>query len=341
MNWVKENKFLTGYIVVMLIGVGALGYEVYSASSADDEATGKYTSAAAEYNRLRGLVPFPSRPNLEAYDEQKKEAAEVIDAFEADLAKKEFPFETMTPSGFQDKLKASVSAVRKKADEASIKLPEKFYLAFDKYESVPPSAEAATPLGRELKSIEWVLNQYLAQPSSTISAIVDLKRADLPEEGGGRQKQRGGGFGGPGGSSPSSNGSGGPGRNNGPGGPGSGGSNRRNSNLVQYHSFDVTVLCKPEGLRGALNSITAANAPQFFVLRNIKIRNQVEKGPSRAGDPNKPPDDKDKAAAYIAGTELIEVTARFDMVDFTSPSEKVASEGSSSSPSPKSTPARR
>ncbi|MEI9894879.1 MAG: hypothetical protein WDN28_13585 [Chthoniobacter sp.] len=28
MNWVKENKFLTGFNVVMLIGIGALGFEL-------------------------------------------------------------------------------------------------------------------------------------------------------------------------------------------------------------------------------------------------------------------------------------------------------------------------
>ena len=64
MNWVKENKFLTGFIVVMLIGIGVLGYEVYSASSAYDDATDGYTKAAGEYNRLRHLVPFPNKQNL-------------------------------------------------------------------------------------------------------------------------------------------------------------------------------------------------------------------------------------------------------------------------------------
>src|SRR5258708_417939 len=133
MNWVKENKFLTGFFLVLLIGVGVLGYEVSSASSDYDGASNNYTSTASEYNRLRHLIPYPNRQNLDAYEQQKKEAAEVINAVEADLAKKEFPFEQMTPSGFQDKLKASVSAVRAKAGDAGIALPdkegkEKFYL---------------------------------------------------------------------------------------------------------------------------------------------------------------------------------------------------------------------
>ncbi len=337
MNWVKENKFLTGYIAVMVIGVGVLGYQVYSASDANDDASNKYTAKAAEYNRLRHLAPFPSRQNLDSYDEQKKDAARVINAFEADLSKKVIPFEEMSPSAFQDKLKTAVSGVREKAKNAEIKLPEKFYLAFDKYESVPPSTEAATPLGRQLKAIEWVVNQFLSQPSSKMQAIVDLKRNDLPEEGGGRANQRGGG--GPGGRGPNAGGPGGPGRG-GPGGSGGGGGERRNSGLLKYHPFTITAIMKPDGLREVLKNVTATNAPQFFVLRNIRIRNSAEKGPSRAGDPNKPEKDKD-IASYVVGTEWIEVTAQFDMVDFTNPGEKLTSEDSSSSPSPTSTPARR
>jgi len=332
MNWVKENKFLTGYIAVMLIGVGALGYEVYAASSANDEASDNYTKQATEYNRLRHLVPFPSRPNLEAYDQQKKEAADVIDAFEADLAKKAFPLEPMTPSGFQDKLKASVSEVRTKAEAAGVTLPEKFYLAFEKYESTPPSTEAAAPLGRELKSIQWVLERFLSQPTGKVEKIVDLKRADLPEEGSGRSGQKGGGSGkgGPAGAA-----------RGGTGIPGGNINDRRG--LVKYFGFDIAVLCKPEGLRNTLKEITAANAPQFYVLRNIKIANSQPKPPSRAGDPTQTEKDKD-TVKYIVGTESIEVTAHFEMVDFSSPGEKVASEVSpsgSSSSSPKSNPVRR
>lgn len=341
MNWVKENKFLTGYIAVMVIGVGALGYQVYSASDAFDEASTKYTSKAAEYNRLRHLVPFPSRQNLDAYDQQKKDAAQVINAFEADLSKKGFPLEEMSPSAFQDKLKAAVSEVREKAKNADIKLPDKFYLAFDKYESVPPSNEAAVPLGRQLKAIEWVVNQFLSQPSSKMQAIVDLKRVELPEEGGSRSNQKGGGpgsLGGPGGRGPSA---GGPGRG-GPGGPGGGGGGeRRNSGLVKYHPFTISAIAKPEGLREVLKNVTAANAPQFFVLRSIRIHNSSgEKGPSRAGDPNKTDKEKEVPGPLV-GTEWIEVTAQFDMVDFANPGEKLASEGSTSSLSPTSTPARR
>ncbi|EDY17870.1 hypothetical protein CfE428DRAFT_4609 [Chthoniobacter flavus Ellin428] len=171
-----------------------------------------------------------------------------------------------------------------------------------------------------------------------MKGIADLNRADLPEEGG-RGSQRGGrgqSTGGPGGRGPTAGGPGGAARG-GTGIPGGNSNDRRG--LVKYYGFDFSVLCKPDGLRDVLKNITAANAPQFYVLRSLKIQNQMEKGPSRAGDPNKPEKDKE-LASYIVGTELIEVSAHFEVVDFSNPGETVESEASPST-SPKTTPARR
>jgi len=322
MNWVKQNKFLTGFLVVMLIGVGALGFQVLSASSAYDEATENYTKASAEYNRLRHLVPYPNRQNLAEYEKQKEEAASAINAFETDLTKKEFPLESFSPEGFQDKLKASVTAVRAKAAENGIKIPEKSYLAFERYETTPPPPEAAAPLARELKAIEWVVSQYLSHSSNAVEALISLTRADLPEERGGKGGKGGGG----GGSGPGAGGSG-PGAK---GGPGSNiGSGRRD--LVKYHPFDITVSCKPAALREVLDSITGPQAPQFYVVRQVRIRNSKEKGPPRAGDAAEA--DKDKQTIhYILGEEWIEVTLRIEIVDFTKPGEKPASDKSSAAP---------
>lgn len=330
MNWVKENKFLTGFILVLLIGVGVLGYEVLSASSAYDETSDAYTKASGEYNRLRHLVPFPNKQNLEEYEKQEEAAKVKIDAFEADLAKKEFPLEPMTPEGFQDKLKASVTEIRKKAADSGILLPEKekgSYIGFERYEATPPPPDAAAPLGRELKAIEWVLNQYLAQSSAKMQKIVSLVRTDLPEE---RPK------GGPGGKG------GGPG-GAGKGGPGGGGGGSSRRDLVKYHPFDIDVICKPAALREVLDAVTSSKAPQFFVLRQIRIKNEHEKPPSRTVEAAAA--DKPTAMAYIVGEEWIEVLARWEVVDFASPSDKLSKEkaelgqpGSTPKPGPGSRP---
>ena len=180
MNWAQANKFLTGFIVVMVIGVGALGFEVFSARSALVAADDLYRSKATEYNRLRRLVPYPSVGNLREFEKQKQQAAEAVTAFQTELAKREFPLEPITPEQFQDRLKNSVTAVLAKARESNTTITDaKFYLGFGRYETQPPDKDAATPLGRQLKAIEWVVQQCLA---SRVTELRDLKRPELPEE---------------------------------------------------------------------------------------------------------------------------------------------------------------
>lgn len=340
MSWVKENKFLTGFIAVMVVGVGVLGFEVYTASSAYDEANEAYAKTSTEYKRLRSLAPYPNRQNLEQFENQKQEAGKVVTDFEAELAAREIPLEPISPTAFQDKLKEAVTAVRKTAQENGITLPDKSYLNFDKYESIPPTPEAAPALLREMKAIQWVVNQFLAQPASKMQAIVGLVRADLPEErtrssksgsgqGGGGQNGGGPGFG-PGG---------GGGGNKGPGGGGQGGGGSGRRDLVKYHPFNIAVLCKQEALMAVLKEIVSPKAPQFFVLRRIVIHNQKEKGPPKV-DPNAPANDpKDTGPKYIVGEEWIEATLYLEMVDFTAPGEKNAAD--ESAPAPKGNSSRK
>jgi hypothetical protein len=322
MNWAKENKFLTGYMIVMVIGLGLLGYEVFSASGAYDDALTAYTAKAGEYNRLRHLQPFPSKQNLDQYDEQKVSARKVITDFQIDLSKKEFPLTPMSPSVFQDKLKAAVTDVQKKAADANVKLDPKFFLGFEGYETKPPTQEAAAPLGRQLEAIEWVVNQCIENQAFSIA---NLLRTDLPEEGngtGGRGRQAGGGR-------PNPGGPGGPGS---PGkGPGGGGASRKD--LVHYHPFVISVICKQGKMLAILNSIVGAKAPQFYVIRQIRIRNEKEKGPAKATPA--PGGEAGKGAIqYIVGEEMVEFAADIDIVNFTAPTEE-------SSVAEKSSPAEK
>ena len=128
MNWIKENKFLTGFFAAMLFGAGVFGYLLFSAMGSFDEATARYTGLATELNRLQNLPVSPSQKNLAVLTAQKKEAVEVIAAFQSSLAAKSFPTEAMTPEQFQDKLKATKTAVVEKA-QGNPKLPDKFFLA--------------------------------------------------------------------------------------------------------------------------------------------------------------------------------------------------------------------
>lgn len=299
MSWVQENKFLTGYIAVMVLGVGALGYKVFAASSALDEANAQYSAKAASYDSLRRVVPYPSRENLTKVEAQKKEAAEVINAFQADLAKREFPIQPMSPVEFQDQLKKGVTEARAKAQGSRTSL-EKFYLGFDRYETAPPDKDVVNALGRELKAIEWVVDQFLSAP------VLDLKinRPEMPEEKGKAAAAAK------------------------PAAPQKGPAAKNQPELVTSRSFEVTVKCKPRQLSHVLNTIVSANAPQFYIVRSVKIVNENLKGPPKK-DPNAeeaaapaPSPDPNTAVVdihYIVGEENIIATLRIEIVDFAEP----------------------
>ena len=320
MNWVKENKFLTGYIAVMVIGVGALGYKVLAASSALEEANDRYTSKSAEYNRLRHLAPSANRKNLEAFQAQKEEAAQAISEFQTELTRKEFPLEPITPEQFQDRLKIAVTAVQTKAKELNVVLEknEKFYLGFDRYETQPPDKDAAAALGRQLKAIEWVVQQALA---GGITELRKLDRPELPEEKGkGATARR-----------PEP----GPGGNRGGGQGNRGGERGGRQDLVTSQSFDIIVFCRQQQAANLLNTIISPKAPQFFIPRNVRITNEKLKGPQRvaeagpvAVDPNNvgapPPPPPPVNVGYIVGEEKVDLALRLEVVDFADPAKSEA-----------------
>lgn len=327
MNWAKENKFLTGYGIVMLIGVGVLGYKVYAANSAYDDANDRYTAQAAAYKNLRSAVPYPNKENLAVLEAQKKEAAEVISAFQASLAKREFPLEPMAPEAFQDALKKAVTEVRDRAKTANVDLPkEKFYLGFSRYETAPPDKNASSLLGRDLKAIHWVVDQLVATP---ILALKDIKRTEIPEEKGGAPATP---------------------RPGAAGGNQSAGAGRVPANLLNVHTFEITFNSKQHQLAKVLNTIVSSGAPQFYIIRQIRILNSNQKAPPRAtpivdatvaappvpGAPAPLPGAPAPAGAppiaavpgiqapttiaSLVGEETIDTTLRLEIVDFAEPS---------------------
>jgi hypothetical protein len=134
--------------------------------------------------------------------------------------------------------------------------------------------------------------------------IDGLKRPELPEE-----KAKGG--------APK-------GGNKKAGGDGSG---KGRQDLVSKQPFDLVIKCRQHLLASVLNTVIGPKAPQFYIPRLIRIKNEKEKGPSRVvadvappapvQDPNAPkaPDQR-PTTNYIVGEEMIEAAIRLEVVDF-------------------------
>lgn len=301
MNWIKENKFITGFFAVMLVGLSVLGYFLFSAMGGFDEATTRYNGLATELDRLQSLPVSPSQKNLTALGGQKDEAVKAIAAFQSSLAAKSFPVEPMTPEQFQDKLKATKNSVTEKA-QGTPQLPAKFFLGFDVYETRPPDKDAAAPLGHELKAIEWIFMQLI---ESKVTEVKSIKRDPLPEESGkGRSGDK---------------------------------ADKKGKALVNSHPVEIAMHCQQKALAPFLNTLISPKAPQFYIVRTISVKSQSEKGPQKvaANTPPPPPPtppagtpptgaapapaQPQAASTYIVGEEQIDVTLQIEIVDFAEP----------------------
>ena len=310
MNWIRENKFLAGFIAVLVVGGIGLAYLLYTAWGAYDEVSDQYTQQAEALRHLQSLTPYPDKANLDKYRAERDSVIATTGSLASSQAEMVLPVEEINPSTFQDRLRDALSAIVKRAGQTGVKLPEKFAMDFDQYQYQPPPAAAAGPLGRQLEALQMVVNFLI---EDHVESIDSLKRVEkLPQEKGG--------------------GGGGGGRQGGGGGGRSG---------VERVPFDLQFVATQAAFRKVLNDL-AASKKQFFITRTLVVENsspkQVPKTPEvaaapppAAGQPGGAPSpapgapDVSGTGNYlqpIVGTEKVNVAMRIDMVTFNIPARK-------------------
>jgi hypothetical protein len=316
MDWIKENKFLSGWLAVTLLGALALGFLLFQAKGKHAEAQEAYETKAAELATLQGKKPYPDEDNLKKMGELQKAHQAGIDELHKQLVAMEIPLTPMTPEKFQDELRESVRRVTAKAAERGVKIGgegKTFYMGFDKYQSERPKEEAAAPLGRMLKAMELaIMNLIEAGPTD----ITDLKREILPEEGSEKDAKT-------------------------PATPAKGKEKAADKpDLVARRHFDVSFVAVERNFRSFVNGLVASKQ-QFFIPKSVIVKNEKEQGPPKAVaaapapfvpppvDPNAPADPNAPPAAapaaptapvenikFIVGDEKLQVAMRIDVVDF-------------------------
>ncbi len=330
MNWIKENRFLFGLILIVVIGVGVLGYLVFGAKGRYDAAVEDYQRKMGELNGLQKLPTYPNQKNLDKLAEQKAQVNSEVSALAATLAAQQIPMEDLSPEAFQDRLKAVATAIRTKASGGNplTKLPsDKFFLGFERYETAPPAREAAAALGRELKAIDWVVNKLL---DNRVAEIRSLTRDELPEEKGrvrpGEKKAAAT----PAPAKPA------PGK--GPPAKGGAAATVTVDHQVESHRIDLVFVADQARFRQVLNAITEHKG-QFFIVRTLAVKNEKQTAPGRvlaaAADgsaPATPPVDPAAppaaaaapaiASTYLVGEEKIEVTLVLEFVEFSEETAK-------------------
>ena len=287
MNWIKQNTFLAGFIAAMVIGVGVLGYLLFSARGKHEEVRADYEAKARELNRLETLKPYPEEGNLKQFDEQKKEHAAKIQEFIKKVTAVQVPLETISPVQFQDRLREAVTRVTAKVP-TGMKMPSPFYLGFEKYQTQPPTPEAAPALARQLKALEFAATKII---ESGVTEFNKFERKPLPEEEGKVKKDK-----------PDEP-------------PARGPRVEKPSKTVVYQPVHIEFTAEQVKFRGVLNDLVTAK-DQFFVPRLISVKNDgAEAIPQRVaaavGSEGNVP-----GPALVFGAEKLLVTLDLEVVEF-------------------------
>jgi hypothetical protein len=304
----KESNFTKVFLVVTAICAVGLAVLVYFAYSRYSEVSQRYSTNASELKRLQTLAPYPNAQNLVKVEEEKRAYIEAVTGVQETLSQLEFPLEPITPEGFQDKLRATVSAVAARAKENNTKLPPKFYLGFDRYQTEPPRPESAPALGRQLEAITFVVRTLI---DDKVDTILSINRPPLPDEGSARTSAK---------SVPVA----------------------EKSSLVRKYPFQISFVGEQGRLRKVVNDIVRTDK-QFYILRALRVKNQRDKPPSRAGGigggeeiqfgtqapPEAPQPGNVQQLHFIVGNEFTQFDLKLEIVDFAAPT-----------PSPSPTPGR-
>ncbi len=301
MNWFKENRFLGAFFGVILVVVGVLLYFLLSAKASYESVQLTYQTKVNELNGLLGSEPFPEQENFKKMEGQRKDHQAAIAALQKDLNSRQYELESLTEAQFQERLQATVQRVSAKATEKGVTLPSGFFMGFDPYKTQPPRRAAAALLGREMKAMEWVVMQLL---DARVTSLNSITRAALAEE---KDKSL----------------------------PGE----QVAKGLLTKYPFEINFTGDQSAFRTVLNNIVATKV-QFYIPRQIEVKNEKEKGPAVAlpeatSPPPSPaassaPVDPKLGAApasapekpvaeslkYFVGEEKVTVTIGLEIIDF-------------------------
>ncbi len=303
MDWIRKNRFLAGFLGLVVAAAGALGYLVFAQMGTYDQTSQDYDAAVRELDRLQtATVPFPYQKSKAALIQISKDTAVRVTELQKRLADYEPPAERadFKPVEFQDKLRRVVEETVGAARAANVELPADFYMGFEQYRGAPPTPEAAPALSRELDAVQDLMKILIARH---IEKLNSLRRAPLPQE---------------------------------PGGAGASATTSLADSVARF-PLDVAFSGQPSAFRESLDDVV--NSKRLFLVRALQVKNQVQKGPSResptgsqslpaaAANPDTPglaPAPEKPSMTYIVGQEKLDVDMRVEIIKVTPPATVAA-----------------
>jgi hypothetical protein len=297
--WFQQNRALGTLLIVSGICALFAGVLLYWRWATWRDASQTFDQAAAERSRFEHLDPFPNDANYRKLQGYLDRYSTALDKFKDELKTDIAPAPPLAPNEFQSHLRQATVAAINRAQTNNVKLPDKFQLGFDEFANALPDTAVAPLLGQELSQIQKLINILV---DAKVDSLTAFHRARLPEE---RNAS----------SAPTAT-------------PTTGRMATATKTatpppiLLQRNIVDLTFKATPAAARKVLNEI-ANSSGQFFIIRNLYVHNEKDKGPSRqrteATQTSQVVSPQPGAGAplnFIVGNEHIEVSATIEMLRF-------------------------
>lgn len=246
MNWIKENKFLAGYLIAVVIGIIVFGGFLFASWSHYSQSSDTYNRQVGELHRLQNLGPYPDQENLLALKRQKDDYIQQAQALREKLVGMEKPTKKTSPEQFQAQLHEAVLDIRQKADQGGVKLDDKFYLGFDRYRNELPAEANTTTLTRELNAVHFMVSDMMQNKVVELKSIQRLTADEGVDSKASKGRSR-----------------------------------ARKAEPIQSRAVLLEFTTDQAALRKIIDDISASTQ-HFYVIRGIKVLNEKQEPPSRS-----------------------------------------------------------
>ncbi len=180
MDWIQENKFVSGLLAATILFAGGIFYHGYSEGDAFKANMAQYGELRSRYDTLISAKPYPNEQNLKVREQviQDYEAVieEVRNAFYEYKADK---LPKPTPGEFSDARIKMQSELRKAFNKAETSLPDDCGFGFEKYAKIQAAPYATAKLNYQLGAIQWLLEKLAENEPK---AIINIRRELLDVE---------------------------------------------------------------------------------------------------------------------------------------------------------------
>lgn len=315
MDSLKQNKFLSTYLAVVVLGVLGLGFLLYSSLKANKAAAEAYQNERNAVTALQQKPLFPSQENLKKRQEQVQAFASSVNELQLALRADQPALDTEASSDkFQSTLTETLTALKNQAELTKLnsRAGAEFDLGFGKYLANLPPRQAVPDLLFQLGALDALVRTML---TDRVASIDDILRSELDVES--ARPEAAPDAKAPAGRAAAKK-------------PSTGPAPALAEDLVlKRYPMQVRFTGSPRSVQDVLNHL-AASKDYFYAIRSLRVENERKAGPPK-GALEATSEESKKDSDVVLGGEKVSVWMAVDLIRFLEPAAATPGEAKTAS----------